>query len=339
MIKMSTNSHERRQRANSENCFTRHPVVTISTLLTIVLLICLMALELFLRTFSGLGNPPLYELSPLYGYRLKANQSIKPWGNMSFLYGAGMTTNNFGLRAAGEWDLNQTGKILFLGDSVTYGGQYIADAQLFSSVTGSRLHGWQVGNGGHNAWGVENIVGFMMDYGFPYAEVVVTCVIEGDFYRGITRASSLPIWTERPRFALQDFLMHFIWKANESRYGSAGDMVVQDGTHLDKIVDRAAKRLKDLDSYLKQHQARHFLFILPTKTEIVDGAPPDSRVGQALRRYEIDANYLLPELLSLEPDKEKRREWFRDEVHLEVPGHYAYGILIGDLLSHVLSDK
>ncbi len=339
MIKMITNSHEGKQRDNSENRFTRHPVLTIFVLLTIVMLTCLTALELFLRTFSGLGNPPLYELSPLYGYRLKANQAIKPWGGMGFLYAAGVTTNNLGLRAASEWDLNQAGKILFLGDSVTYGGQYIADAQLFSSVAESRLHEWQVGNGGNNAWGVENIVGFMMDYGFSHAEVVVTCVIEGDFYRGITRASSMPLWTERPRFALQDLLMHFIWRANQSRYGSPGDTIDQDESHLDKIVDRAARRLKDLDNYFKPRRVRHFLFILPTRTETVDGEPPDSRVSQALKRYGIDADYLLPELLILEPDREKRREWFHDEVHLEASGHQAYGILIGDLLTNALSDK
>jgi lysophospholipase L1-like esterase len=336
---MSTNSHERQQRDDSGNWFTRHSVAAISTLLTIVLLLCLVTLELFLRTFSGLGNPPLYELSPLYGYRLKANQSIKPWGNMSFLYGAGVTTNNLGLRAANEWDLNQTGKILFLGDSVTYGGQYIADAQLFSSVAGSRLQEYQVGNGGNNAWGVENIAGFIVDYGFSHAEVIVTCVIEGDFYRGITRASSMPLWTKRPRFALQDLLMHYVWKANESRYNSTIDLVIQDESHLDRIVDRAAKRLKDLDNYLKQHQVRHFLFILPTRAEMVDGETPDSRVSQALKRYELDADYLLPELLILEPDIEKRREWFRDEVHLEPPGHKAYGILIGDFLANALLDK
>ena len=195
---MERNPPERKFGNNSDNLFTRQPVATISVLLTIFLLICLLTLELFLKTFSGLGNPPLYELSPLYGYRLKANQVIEPRGGLGFLYGARLTTNNLGLRAADEWDSNPSGKILFLGDSVTYGGQYIADTQLFSSVAGKRLSGWQVVNGGINAWGVENIVGLMMDYGFSPAEVVETCIIEGDFYRGITRATSMPLWTERP---------------------------------------------------------------------------------------------------------------------------------------------
>ena len=336
---MSTNSSERQPKNIQDSWFSRHPVATISVLLTILMLICLLTLELFLKSFSGLGNPPLYELSPLYGYRLKANQVIQPRGGMGFLYGARITTNNLGLRAAGEWDSNPSGKILFLGDSVTYGGQYVADAQLFSSVAGSRLPGWQVGNGGINAWGVENIAGLIMDYRFFPVEIVVTCVLEGDFYRGLTRASSLPLWTKRPGLALQDLLMHFIWRANKSRYGGSVNAVVQDDAHLDKIVDRASRRLKDLDLYLKQRQVRHFIFILPTRSQIVDNEPPDLRVQQVLNQYEIDAEYLRPELLALEPDRKKRRKWFHDEVHLEVPGHLAYGLLIGDALARALSDQ
>ncbi|KPK29649.1 MAG: hypothetical protein AMK70_15535 [Nitrospira bacterium SG8_35_1] len=324
---------------NSGNWFARHPVSTITALLSIALLLCLLIFELFLRTFSGLGNPPLYEISPLYGYRLKPSQIIEPRGGVGFLYGARVTTNNLGLRAAAEWDSNPAGKILFMGDSVTYGGQYIGDNQLFSSVAESRLPGWQVGNGATNAWGIENIAGLIKDYDFSPAEVVVTCVIEGDFYRGLTRASSMPLWTERPVFALQDLLMHSIWRVNKSRYDNWADQLANDEDHLDKIVDRAARHLKDLDNYLQQKQIAHFIFILPTRSQIVDEEPPDDLVEQMLQKYQINVEYLLPKLLPLEPDLEKRREWFHDEAHLEVSGHQTYGILIGDSLAKGLSDN
>ena len=327
------------QTSGTVNRFARHPVATISVLLAMASLIFLLGLELFLRSFSGLGNPPLYELSPLYGYRLQANQVIEPRGGMGFLYAARLTTNNLGLRAADEWDSNPAGKMLFLGDSVTYGGQYVADEQLFSSVAASRLPGWQVGNGGTNAWGVENIVGLLMDYGFSPAEVVVICAIEGDFYRGLTRASSMPLWTAPPRFALQDLLMHGIWRINESRYAGATGAIFQDEAHLEKIVDRAARRLSDLSHYLQQRHVRLFLFMLPTQKQMAEGEPPDPLVARALKRYEINAQYLLPQLLAVEPDRVKRRQWFHDEVHLEPAGHRAYGTMIGGELSKVLSGK
>jgi len=338
-IKISTISSELPRKKTEENWFIRHPSATIFGVLASSFIFCLLVLEGFLRTFSGLGNPPLYELSPLYGYRLKPNQVIEPMGNMGFLYGARLTTNNLGLRAAGDWDSNPAGKILFLGDSVTYGGQYVDDAQLFTSVAGNRLPGWQVGNGGCNAWGLGNIVGLIKDYGFSPAEVVVTSVIEGDFYRGTQRASSMPLWTERPSFALQHLLMHLIWRVNLTRYGSKTDGFIQDEEHLDKIVDRAARRLRDLDHYLKQQQVRHFIFILPTRSQILDDEPLDPRVEQALKDYHIDAEYLLPGLLTLEPDRKNRRKWFHDEAHLQPSGHLVYGNLIADKLSYALSDN
>jgi|GEM_PF-735519 len=336
---MRTGSSVQPQGDHQGNRFARHPVATLIVLLTIALLFCLLIFELFLRTFSGLGNPPLYDLNPLFGYRLKADQVIEPKGGLGFLYAARLTTNNLGLRGADDWDAKREGKVLFLGDSVTYGGQYVADSQLFSSVAGSRLPGWQVGNGGTNAWGVENIAGLLMDDGFNPAEVIVICVLEGDFYRGLTRASSLPLWTERPRFALQDLLMHFVWRTNESRYGSSIDAVVRDSQELDKIVDRAARRLKELGEYLDQRQVRHFLFILPTRPQLVDGESPDARVGQALNRYGIKVDFLLPKLLTQETDADQRRDWFHDEVHLEVPGHLAYGNLLGEELATGLAGK
>jgi hypothetical protein len=327
------NSHQEQQATEShDNRFIRHPVVTLMVFWVGALLICLLAIEVFLRCFSGLGNPPLYDLSPLYGYRLKANQVIEPKGGAGFLYAARLTTNNLGLRAAADWDADPTGKILFLGDSVTFGGQYIADSQLFSSVVAGNLSGWQVGNGGVNAWGVENIVGLVMDYHFMPAEVVVTCIIEGDFYRGMTHASSMPIWTVKPSTSLQHLLMHFIWKINRFRYGNYFKKRAWEDDHLNKVIDKATKRLSELDQYLKKKNIRHFIFILPTRSQVIEGEPIDPLVEQALRRYGIDAEYLLLKLLSGDSTRTIRKSWFHDEVHLEIAGHNTYGREISEII-------
>lgn len=322
------------------NRFARHPVATLSAVLTLLLFAIIVAAEVFLKTFTGLGNPLLYETNPLYGYRPLPNQVIKPKGGMGFLYAARVTTNNLGLRATADWDANPAQKILFLGDSVTYGGQYVNDEQLFSSVAGSVLEGWQVGNGGVNAWGVENIVGLVMDYDFSPAEVVVICLIEGDFYRGTTRVASLPVWTTRPDFALRDMFMHNLWRINElARYGSSVDTVTPDAAQQEKIVNRAARHLKGLVSHLQNSGVRSYVFILPTQEQVVGDEPLDSEVQNALAKHQVQAVYLLPELRDLEPDVAKRRAWFHDSVHLEPPGHLAYGTLLSKRLKKQLSPK
>ncbi len=334
---MGTNFSGQQEASNRQDRFSRHPITTVSILLLASLLFVLLAAELFLRTFSGLGNPPLYDLSPLYGYRLKPNQMIHPRGGMGFLYGARITTNNLGLRAAEDWDSNPAGKILFLGDSVAYGGQYVSDSDIFISVAGNMLPGWQVGNGAINAWGIGNMVGLIKDYEFTPAEVVVTCVIEGDFYRGTTRAPSMPLWTERPQFALQDLAMHFIWSINMLRYKNNDAQGPNQDTHINRIVNHSASQLKQLGAYLNDRQVKHFIFILPTRSQVVHGEPPDPLVNEAISQNQIQVEYLLPKLIALEPDPEKREKWYQDEVHLEAPGHRTYGLLIGYALAQALS--
>lgn len=324
---------------HDENRFARYPGVTLGTFLALLFCSAVLMAELLLRTCSGLGNPLLYELNPLFGYRPLPNQIIEPKGGLGFLYAARVTTNNLGLRGASKWSTDPVGKILFLGDSVTYGGQYVADGQLFSSVVGNQLSDWQVGNSGVNAWGVENIVGLVVDSDFVPAEIVVTCVLEADFYRGTTRAASLPLWTERPYFALQDLLMHIVWRINETRYGSSVDAMVQSEADKDKIVDRAVRRLAELDEFLRRRQIMHVICILPVLEQVVDNEPVDDMVRQALQRHGIEAHYLLPDLRSLESDLVERRRWFHDIAHLEPAGHAAYGELIGRLLAQRLPER
>ena len=146
----------------------------------------------------------------------------------------------------------------------------------------------------------------------------------------------MPLWTERPISALQDLLMHFIWRVNRLRYGRLIDHMTKT-RHLDKIVKRATRRLKQLDDYLKRRHIRHFIFILPTRSQLVDDEPPDLRVEQLLHHYDIHVEYLLPLLVAMEPDIQKRRAWFRDEVHLEPAGHNVYGTVIGDILADALA--
>jgi hypothetical protein len=153
--------------------------------LVLLVLFCIMAtvglVEMVLRARLGLGRPVLYDSSPVYGYRPLPGGTYRRFG------GARLHFNNLGLRAEGDWDDEPDGKILFLGDSVTYGGSYVDNNQLFSALATGGLPGYAAGNAGVNAWGVENIYGLVVEMGFQPAKVYVTVVPEADFYRGLVR--------------------------------------------------------------------------------------------------------------------------------------------------------
>jgi len=199
----------------------------------LVLVLCLVvfsvgACELLLRALMGLGNPVLYDSSPVYGYRPLPNQECGRFR------GATIKINNLGLRAEQDWDAQKRDKILFLGDSVTYGGSYIDNADLFSELAVQRLNrtsgGHYVsGNAGVNAWGVENIHALIVERKFLPAAIYITTLPEGDFYRGLTRMQGLPFFNHKPRTALTELWRYFCYRQNNGRYrgwtetrGSAG---------------------------------------------------------------------------------------------------------------------
>ena len=73
------------------------------------------------------------------------------------LEGSYVTINEAILRSINPWN-SEKKKILFLGDSVTYGGSYIDDKDIFSSKVCEKLKNFICGNAGVNAYGVLNIV-------------------------------------------------------------------------------------------------------------------------------------------------------------------------------------
>ena len=92
-----------------------------------VLLISITLCEFYLR-YIGLGDPIRYDSNYIYGYAPKENQKKQRFKN-SYI-----TINDAGLRSLNKWKNNSKRKIIFLGDSITYGGSYVDDKDIFSSL-------------------------------------------------------------------------------------------------------------------------------------------------------------------------------------------------------------
>ena len=157
--------------------FERHPRTTLAGVWLVFLLVFVVVAEVGLKRLSGLGRPVLFQAHPAYGYRLQPNQETWRFG------GAHFKINNLGLRASGDWDADPKDKILFLGDSVTYGGNHISNRDLFSELAVKGIPGMQPGNAGIPNWGVENVHALVVKEKFLPASVYVTTFIEDDFYR------------------------------------------------------------------------------------------------------------------------------------------------------------
>lgn len=167
--------------ANKDNIFKRNRKKTLAAVILVVSLAMVVSTEILLQKVMGLGDPVIYDVNPAYGYRPLPNRSYRRFG------GARLEFNNLGLRAEIDFDASPAGKILFLGDSVTYGGSRIDNADLFSRLAVAEMEGFTSGNAAVNAWGVENIYGLVVESEFRPAQIYVTVVSEGDFYRGLAQ--------------------------------------------------------------------------------------------------------------------------------------------------------
>jgi lysophospholipase L1-like esterase len=310
--------------------FERHPKATLSGVWLVFLLVFIIVAEVGLKQLSGLGRPVLFQEHPAYGYRLQPNQETWRFG------GAHFKINNLGLRAGEDWDPGIKDKILFLGDSVTYGGNHISNHQLFSEVAAKDLPGLRSGNAGIPNWGVENVYGLVVQEKFLPASVYVTTFIEDDFYRGLTTGRNKPwIKYQMPRFALEE-LAEFVWHKYfaDTREINRRE---RESEPADVRVARAAAKLREMDQFLKAHGYRHLIFISPTRQQVLGQRPPDARVKAQLDKHGVRAVYLL-EVLPPAP-AEQRRAWYQDNDHLTAKGHAVWGELIHEELTRTLTRR
>lgn len=111
--------------------------------------ILIIILELSLRIL-GFGDPLIYKNNN--NYFPKANQDLRRFK------GSKVIINNLGMRSNDEWvNEKKHKKILFFGDSVTYGGSYIDNNELFTEKLCILIQNYLCGNYGVNGYKIQNI--------------------------------------------------------------------------------------------------------------------------------------------------------------------------------------
>jgi lysophospholipase L1-like esterase len=311
------------------SAFERYPRLTLLILLLILGIGSFWVIEMGAQYF-GLGKAVIYQSHPIYGYRPKPNQIIarKPSQTVHL--------NNLALRAAHDWDPAQFhNKILFLGDSVTYGGSYITNNQLFSAQATANLPGYEAGNAGVNGWGVDNVHALVKEAAFLPAAIFVTTFPEGDFYRGLARIGGQPFWTHQPRLALEELWFFLLYKMQ--LYQTSATQKFNDH-EKNQIIESSVKKLKALDEYLTTQHRKHIIYISPSRTQLVNGAPIDQHIFDLLRKHNVKVIYLKDKIPpSLTADE--RLALYHDEIHLSPQGHRLWGQLMHDDLRNITNEN
>ena len=167
--------------------------------------------ELSLRFFLGLGTPLLYATDVHFGYMPAPNQSIRR-------FGANIRINMYGMRsdpvpAARESD---SIRLLFIGDSVTFGTTYVDQSEIFTELIKSALAARfkvpvEVLNASAGGWAPENEYEFLATRGTFDADVVVLVCNTNDLDQPFAPYEEAPQFpTHRPLSALWELWTRYV---------------------------------------------------------------------------------------------------------------------------------
>lgn len=295
----------------------------------------LFSAEYILR-FIGLGQMPLYQTNLSYRYYLKPNQNLKR------LEGKKIIVNDLGLRANKNWIDNNSKKILFYGDSVTYGGGYIDNDEIFSNLVCEKLNrkikNFTCGNAGVNGYGTDNILNRMI-YGDIHDEkFLVLTLIGGSAFRSLVNIGSTPSFTETPKYfpALKEFIYWLLWKTmNKLR---KNDWWFEG--QIDKNYLVAKKSLKNLNEHLNLLSSKkNIIVILHPNKEQLDKVNDVNKKNLVIKYNLLKEIFLNPEnkfyQINLEDYlvKENYDKFYYDDIHLSLEGHnYLSDIIYKEII-------
>jgi hypothetical protein len=286
-----------------------------------ILYALLLALELSLRFVLGLGNPVIYRYDADCGYFPAPNQQARR-------FFAENDTNSFGMRSAEVPRRKSPGtlRILFVGDSVTYGTTYVDQSRIFTSILArelpERVHRpVEVLNASAGAWAPANETGYLTSRGTFDSDVVLFVLNTGD----LVQPMNWPVLTlqggypeKKPPFALCELwlrylkprLFHGPAPLDAGSFSQRPD-VNRDTPPVLATLDRACRFARD-------HGAEFRIVYSPARG--ADWELPDhSRAFEMLRSWAARNNVPLLDL-SVDLTARPLKEVYQDGIHLRPEG-------------------
>ncbi len=295
----------------------------------------------------GLGDPIIYYNSPWGGLRPLPNQQVIR------KKGSTVTIDANGFRSRGP-DSENAVRILYLGDSVTWGGSSVDDEELFSEVAADvlRRYGLEVYamNAGVNGTSLMNQAEIFVQWQ-DSVDAVVWLFPWNDVRRAYVAAGYLWPATKRPSFALVEAIDHVIrtrWLTAFRRNPLAtGTEFVHPetpagyeqffGTVLDVRTRMNLQALIKTVQIALQKGIPVVVGITPRREEtrllsISTEAAETLRMLETLYVHIMDVEAVLPTGVKLE-------SVYIDQVHFTASGHRLIGEALGNKLLTIINDS
>ena len=227
-----------------------------------------------------------------------------------------------------KWDNTQKNKIVFFGDSITYGGSYIDDKETFSHIVCKELNYNLCGNAGVNAYGIINIVmRSRYDQRLKNISKYIFLVAPGDFYREYADANTAHFYLNNYDYILPSTLEalsffstkydinNFLSKKNDTK-------VYQNQKEL---IDYSIDLLFDEIYRLKKLNKEVYLLYTIERDDKFSQKKINSYILKKIKDYDFENFFSLEKTLNND-------DYFYDSVHYNEKGHNVVAMEIISIL-------
>lgn len=320
--------------------WVRHIVYTgIGLFLLIVLF------EVGLRVGLGLGTPPLLRADSTIGYVFQANQDTYRFTNRVHINAYHQRSEDLMTRPDSTFT-----RILFLGDSVTWGGVLTDQSQTIPEATEHRLaqrcrNPVEALNASAGSWGIGNLTAYVDRYGLFESDAVVLQIGTHDLVQPkstgeiVGRHPSYP--NENPTLAIGELWERYLWPRLQSRLpewdaGASGDRSTSTAQSADPDtrLARNLDQLRLLVEIIREQKIPVVIVHTPNRGEVV-GRTDGPATSERRQRFLSGSDSLDVTVLNLARGWARRsgvEAFYRDHVHLNERGNKA----VADTLTRVL---
>jgi hypothetical protein len=260
-----------RQFRGKDTTMKRRGFLRFLTICLVLIVAVLGISEAALRFVLGLGNPVLIAPDSACEYILKPDQRVHR-------FFVNTVTNHYGMRSDDVPLRRDPGRlrILFVGDSLTYGTSRVDQSQIFTEILHRELPAIvhkpvDVLNASAGAWAPDNEVSYIRSRGIFQSDLVVFVLNDGDVTQPRATMSDVGdgLPSKRPASAIGELWTRYL-KPRLLHGATKSDAGTSIAADADEVVKANLNDLDAADALVTAQGARMAIVFLPFRLDIPD---------------------------------------------------------------------